>query len=68
MWTSSSGRCGPGCTLALSILKLFLALLRGMSLGMSLYKRAVCQPFADATALNTWDIVNVEPQDGGKTP
>jgi uncharacterized protein YneF (UPF0154 family) len=39
------------CTLALFILVRFIALLCGVSLGMLLYKRGVCQTLTDAMAL-----------------
>jgi hypothetical protein len=49
-----------------TILVLFITLLCGVSLGMCLYKRSVCQTLADALELRAWNIVCEEPIDDGE--
>jgi hypothetical protein len=47
--------------LCYTLLVLFITLLCGVSLGMCLYKRSVCDALADAMELRAWDIVCAEP-------
>jgi hypothetical protein len=49
-----------------TLLVLFITLLCGMSLGMCLYKRSVCQALADAMERRAWDIVCEELLDNGE--
>jgi hypothetical protein len=44
-----------------TFLVLFITLFCGVSLGMCLYKRSVCQSLADAMERRAWDIVCAEP-------
>jgi hypothetical protein len=50
-------------TLALSVLVLFITLLCGVSMGLYLDRRFVCQALADAVELRAWDIICDEPMD-----
>jgi hypothetical protein len=44
-------------TLALSVFVLFITLLCGVSMGLYLDRRFVCQALADAMELSAWDTV-----------
>jgi|Tabmets5t2r1_1033131.scaffolds.fasta_scaffold63122_4 hypothetical protein len=49
-----------------TFLVLFITLLCGVSLGMCLYKRSICQALADAMERHAWDIVCEDPLDNGE--
>jgi hypothetical protein len=51
-----------------TLLVLFITLLCGVSLGMCLYKRSVCQTLTDAMELRAWDIVCAEPLSEKRKP